>query len=141
MFKKLLLTGMIVGTIGSICAFADRHDVSYNFNWHVDKLMARIDQGVKNGQLSRREAVHLRQEVRAVERERIKMLRRNDGELSPRQRRILESDMETVNHDVYREKHDGDYVQPAPGSHDKVSLRINIPSNGTPSGSLRVVAH
>jgi hypothetical protein len=138
MFKKVILAGILIGSIGSICAYADR---PRHFNWQADELMDRIDHGVRTGELSHREAARLRQEVRDVERERRDMLRDSDGDLSPRQRRTLEHDMDTVSRDIYREKHDRDYVEPAPAPRDHVSVGLYIPSNGVPSGSLKIVAH
>lgn len=64
----------------------------------------RIQQGVRSGELTRREAERLRAEqfrIRAYE-----ARARSDGSLSRRERYRLDEMLDRANRDIYRQKHD-----------------------------------
>jgi hypothetical protein len=65
----------------------------------------RIHQGVRSGELTRREAERLRAEqfrIRAYE-----ARARSDGSLSRRERYRLDHMLDRASRDIYRQKHDG----------------------------------
>jgi hypothetical protein len=65
----------------------------------------RIHQGIRNGELTRREAGRLRAEqfrIRAYE-----ARARSNGSLSRRERYRLDQMMDRASRDIYRQKHDG----------------------------------
>lgn len=65
----------------------------------------RIRQGVKNDELTRKETVRLK-----AEEARLKMKRKDykqDGIISPAERRDLRKDKKRLSRNIYRQKHDG----------------------------------
>jgi hypothetical protein len=66
----------------------------------------RIREGVRSGELTRREASRLRLEQKAVRREE-RRYRATGGALSSQERRDLRRDQNRASRDIYRQKHDG----------------------------------
>ena len=65
----------------------------------------RIRQGIRSGELTRREAGRLE-----AEQARIRVSERNarrDGYISPRERARLDRELDRASRDIYRQKHDG----------------------------------
>lgn len=65
----------------------------------------RIRQGIRSGELTRREAGRLEAEqarIRVDER-----YARRDGYISPRERARLDRELDRAGRDIYRQKHDG----------------------------------
>ena len=65
----------------------------------------RIREGIRSGELTRREAGRLEAEqarIRVDER-----FARRDGYISPRERARLDRDLDRASRDIYRQKHDG----------------------------------
>ena len=65
---------------------------------------ARIRQGIRNGELTRREARRLEAERTKIRRDERRF--RADGNLSPRERERLQRERNRFNRDIYRQKHD-----------------------------------
>ena len=65
---------------------------------------ARIEQGVKSGQLTHREAARLRAEQRGIRAE--KRLAKADGVVTPAERAKIRRDQRRASRDIYRQKHD-----------------------------------
>ena len=70
-------------------------------NQRQAQIERRIDQGIRNGSLSRREAVNLRGEFRQLE----QRYRRSNG-LSMQERRDLDRRMDALAHKVRVDRHD-----------------------------------
>lgn len=68
-------------------------------------LERRIERGVRNGDLTRREAVRLRQEFRDITRLEARY-RYTDGRLSAWERRDLDERFDRLSHRIYAERHD-----------------------------------
>jgi hypothetical protein len=66
---------------------------------------ARINQGVRSGELTREEAKGLRQENRAINRAR-KDARRDDGHIDKQEMKEIRKDQKELSKDIYKEKHD-----------------------------------
>lgn len=65
----------------------------------------RIMQGLRSGELTRREARELMQDYRDIQRE--EHMYRADGHLSRYERRDLQRDLNELSRDIHRETHDG----------------------------------
>lgn len=66
---------------------------------------ARINQGVRSGRLTYREAAHLHAEKRAIRHETNILRARNGGTLTPRERARINRQENHLSHKVYAEKH------------------------------------
>jgi propanediol utilization protein len=65
---------------------------------------ARIDQGVKSGELTKREAARLRAEQRGIRAE--KRMAKADGVVTAQERAKLRHDQNRASRHIYRQKHD-----------------------------------
>ncbi len=65
---------------------------------------ARINEGVKSGELTRREAAKLRAEQRAIRAE--KRMAKADGVVTPAERAKIRRDQNRASRDIARQKHD-----------------------------------
>ena len=68
------------------------------------KQQERIEEGVENKQLTKKETARLEREQRKIRAE--KRVAKADGNVSPREKRILKRDQNRASRDIYREKHD-----------------------------------
>jgi hypothetical protein len=105
--KNTLLTAAIVGLLSAAAvANADgprTRDPGVNARQHNQR--ARIQQGVRSGELTRREthaAVDGQRDVRQLERG-----YRSDGALTGAERRDLHHEQNQASREIYRDKHDG----------------------------------
>jgi hypothetical protein len=63
----------------------------------------RIKQGVKSGELTRKEAAKLRNEEKTIQAE--KQMAKADGKVTPAERAKIRRDQNRANRDIYRKKH------------------------------------
>jgi septal ring factor EnvC (AmiA/AmiB activator) len=70
----------------------------------LDHMEARIQRGIKTGDLTRREAEGLRTELREIKKRERRM--RDDGRLSERERTKLHADLDRLDRHITREKRD-----------------------------------
>ena len=73
-------------------------------NDRQENQKARIEQGVRSGQLTHREAARLRAEQRRIRAE--KRLARADGVVTPAERAQIRRDQRRASRHIYRQKHD-----------------------------------
>ena len=73
-------------------------------NAHQDNQKARIQEGVKSGELTRPEAARLRAQQRAIKAE--KKIAKADGVVTAAERRKLRRDQNRASADIARQKHD-----------------------------------
>src|SRR3954447_3934511 len=96
-------------TLAALCALAI---VSTTFgadpgvNTRQRNQRKRINEGVRSGELTRDEAVNLRQEQRAIRTE--KRAYRSDGKVTAAERKDLHQDLNDASKDIYQQKHDSD---------------------------------
>ena len=64
----------------------------------------RIKQGVRSGELTRREAKALKRQQRDIQRD--KRLARADGVVTKRERAHIRHEQQVANRSIYRQKHD-----------------------------------
>jgi len=82
----------------------------------------RIEQGLKSGQLTTREAARLEREEAKVERDQARALR--DGTLSPAEKARLAREQNKVSRDIYREKHDAQTGDPNSPSSQRMQADV-----------------
>jgi len=113
---KLKLTAIAAALLcGS--AFAQTGTVQRDVN-----QQERIEQGLKSGQLTTREASRLEREEAKVERDQARALR--DGTLSPAEKARLAREQNKVSRDIYREKHDAQTGDPNSPSSQRMQADV-----------------
>jgi septal ring factor EnvC (AmiA/AmiB activator) len=98
--RLTLLAGAFVLSL-STAAFAAPPPTIHE---RMDHMEVRIERGIKNGDLTRREAEGLRTELREIKRREQRM--RDDGRLSERERVKLHEDLDRLDRHITREKRD-----------------------------------
>jgi hypothetical protein len=83
-------------------SYAGTRDPGVNHRQHNQQQ--RIEQGWRSGELTGGEARHLGREARGIQREERRY--KSDGNLSGRERADLHRDLNSLNRDIFREKHD-----------------------------------
>ncbi len=104
--KKLFLTLTAVAAIGAVAAPAAAQRWE-NINAHQRQLDNRIDNGVRRGCLTAREASRLRMEFRRIA-DIERRYRRTGGGLNAWERQDLERRLDRLNADIRRQCRDGD---------------------------------
>src|SRR6266513_966785 len=132
---KLKLTA-IAAALFCGSAFAQTGTVQRDVN-----QQERIEQGLKSGQLTTREAARLEREEAKVERDQARALR--DGTLSPAEKVRLAREQNKVSRDIYREKHDAQTGNRSSASSQRMQADVQRNANqqsrieqGVKSGSL-----
>lgn len=98
--RLTLLAGAFVLSVAT-AAFAAPPPTLHERMEHME---VRIERGIKNGDLTRREAEGLRHELRAIRQREERM--RADGRLSERERARLHEDLDRLDRHITREKRD-----------------------------------
>ncbi|BBB59696.1 hypothetical protein UNDKW_1423 [Undibacterium sp. KW1] len=132
-FIPLLLAGLLTG---SVFAQSVSGDVQRNVN-----QQARIEEGLKTGQLTTKEAGKLEREEAAVAREEHKALK--DGKLNQQEKNKLARMQDKASADIYVEKHDAQVGNPKSVSSKRMQADVqrNVNQqqrveNGIKSGEL-----
>lgn len=101
----------------------------------------RIEQGLKSGQLTTREASQLEREEGRVERDQARAMQ--DGKLSPAEKARLAREQNRVSRDIYRDKHNAQTGDPNSASSQRMQADVQRNINqqqrieqGVKSGSL-----
>src|SRR5437870_8821766 len=82
----------------------------------------RIEQGLKSGELTTREAAKLEREESRVERDQARAMQ--DGKLSPAEKARLAREQNRVSRDIYREKHDAQTGNPNSPSSQRMQADV-----------------
>lgn len=98
-----LLTALLASLIALPAAAAERER---GVNARQRFQQQRIQQGVRQGDLTRGEARHLQREKRDIRRE--ERAFRSDGRFTATERREVHRDLDRLSRDIRRERHDGD---------------------------------
>ncbi len=102
--KRFIMPALLVGFLSTGGAFAQTATPRADIRQAEQK--ARIREGVRSGELTPEEARTLRVEQRLV---RItKRAMRADGVVTPRERRVLNRQLNRTSRDIGREKHDAE---------------------------------
>jgi hypothetical protein len=106
---KLLATASVVAVLAlplTATAQTRAQCRAHSINTREHRQERRIAQGVRSGELTRREAARLQAEqarLRVYE----AFARRSGGELTARERARLQHALNRTSRDIYRQKHDG----------------------------------
>ncbi|MBL8447923.1 MAG: hypothetical protein JNJ44_10975 [Zoogloeaceae bacterium] len=104
-----LTSALLIGIAAP--AFADRDD---NIPTRVDQMERRIDQGVRSGALTGREARELQGELEMIKR-RAAAMHGNDGRIDRHERERLHDQLDRLSYRIRVEKHDDDMRGHGPG--------------------------
>lgn len=117
-FAKTVLA-IAAGTLFSVAAFAQAvaTEVQRNIN-----QQERIEQGLKSGELTTREASKLEREESRVERMQSNALR--DGKVTPQEAARINNAQNRVSNDIYREKHDAQRGDPNSASSQRMQADV-----------------
>lgn len=101
------------GNPGRTSAYQANERFDYRYNdartmRYVDQMQAqqraRIEQGIRSGELTQKEAARLLAEQRNIERMQSKYMA--DARLAPKERQRLMNELEDASRNIWREKHD-----------------------------------
>jgi len=108
MKKSLLSLAFAVGLVCSAALAQDPQTKPANQTPVVDKReqvqKQRIKQGVKSGELTKKETRRLAAEQKKIKHDEAKA--KADGKVTPRERRKLKREENRASKDIYRQKHD-----------------------------------
>ena len=104
---RFFIVAVVIGGILPMTALAQgyRHRRHDNINRREYSQRNRIREGIRSGELTRREAgrlIHQQRRIESYERR----SRRDDGRLDRYERRRLDRMLDRSRRDIYREKHD-----------------------------------
>jgi Skp family chaperone for outer membrane proteins len=137
-FSAVVLT--LAGVFAAVSASqADAHrtrDPGVNQRQHNQR--ERIQQGVKSGELTRRETGRLAEEQRDIRQ--LERGYKSDGTLTDAERRDLQHEQNQASRDIYRQKHDEQERPPAavrdPGVNERQANQTARIQQGVKSGEL-----
>src|SRR4051812_1682903 len=112
---SVVAAALAVGFCGA--AFAQAGTVQRDVN-----QQQRIEQGLKSGKLTTREAGRLEREEARVERDQSRAMR--DGKLTPAEKARLAREQNQVSRDIYREKHDAQKGDPNSASSQRMQADV-----------------
>src|ERR1700690_589883 len=107
--KKVTFALMFVVMLFSMVAigYAEREDFREGIRTRIHDAKQRIDQGIDNKSLTRREAKKLNRELDGILHKIDRM--KEDGKLSQRDREKINHDLDRLDSDIAKEKHDDDH--------------------------------
>jgi len=133
-----LLTVAGVLAVASASQAETRHTRDPHVNARQQNQRERIQQGVKSGELTRRETGRLVEEQRDVRQ--LERAYKSDGTLTGAERRDLQHEQNQASHDIYRQKHDEQDRPPAavrdPGVNERQANQTARIQQGVQSGEL-----
>src|ERR1044072_4272005 len=136
-FAAVLTLAGVLGVVSVSQADAHRtRDPGVNQRQHNQR--ERIQQGVKSGELTRRETGRLAEEQRDIHQ--LEHAYKSDGTLTGAERRDLQHEQNQASRDIYRQKHDAQDRPPAavrdPGVNQRQANQTARIQQGVKSGEL-----
>jgi len=136
-FSAVVLTlAGVLGVASASQADANTRDPGVNQRQHNQR--ERIQQGVKSGELTRRETGRLAEEQRDIRQ--LERGYKSDGKLTEAERRDLHHEQNQASRDIYRQKHDAQDRPPAavrdPGVNERQANQTARIQQGVKSGEL-----
>jgi hypothetical protein len=106
--KKVILAGMCAVLLFGTAAmsYAQRGDWRGDIRTAIHDSKGRIERGITEGSLTRQEARSLNRELEGILHKIDRM--KDDGRISPREREIIQRDIDRLNKQISREKRDDD---------------------------------
>ncbi len=105
--KRILLSALAAASLAAVAAPALAQPVGGSINDREARIAQRIDQGERNGALSRREAWSLRRELRGIEGLE-QRYRGYDHRMNDRERADLQRRLDSLSARVFVDRHDGE---------------------------------
>jgi len=103
--KRIVFAAVLIASM--FTAMVSEAHPRANMNKRQMQQKARIHQGVRNGEVTRHEAMRLHAQQRHIQHtKRIAML---DGRISPRERMVIQKEQQHANRSIYRAKHNARY--------------------------------
>ena len=106
--KKIV--GILVTVVFVLGASVASLAGSHGIDWREHRQQQRINQGIRSGELTRREARRLEAGLARIKID--ERFARSDGNLSPRERARLNRELNHESRGIYRQKHDGQDQNP-----------------------------
>ena len=137
-FSAMVLT--LAGVLAAVSASHadDRRTRDPGVNARQHNQRERIQQGVKSGELTRRETGRLTEQQRDVRQ--LERAYESDGTLTGAERRDLQHEQNQASRDIYRQKHDEQDRPPAdvrdPGVNQRQANQTDRIAQGVKSGEL-----
>jgi hypothetical protein len=103
LISKFILTASAVAALG--CTLAPAAAQAGEVQNRIENQQQRIDHGVRDGQMTRREYDHTEARLDRIEAQRNFDLRRNDGHLTFRERRQLNRELNGNSRAIYFDNH------------------------------------
>jgi uncharacterized membrane protein YebE (DUF533 family) len=116
---KLTYLALAIGTLLSASALAQTTQETIQRDVNQEK---RIEQGLKSGELTTKEAGKLEREEARVDKMESKAL--SDGKLTDAERKRIQREQNKVSNDIYREKHDGQTADPNSASSKRMQADV-----------------
>jgi len=95
---------MLFGTVA--IGYAEREDFRGGIRTRIQDAKQKIEQGIENRSLTRREAKKLTKELDGILHKIDRM--KEDGKISQRERERINRDLDRLDRDIAKEKHDDD---------------------------------
>jgi hypothetical protein len=140
MKSTMTLAMMVALTLGAVAAQADAGTRDPRVNARQHNQRERIQQGVRSGELTRRETRNVAEEQRDIRQ--LERAYKSDGTLTGAERRDLHHEQNQASREIYREKHDAQdrpAVPPAvrdPGVNRRQAGQTGRIVQGVKSGEL-----
>lgn len=109
----LLVSVGVAAPVAHAARFAQKHPRRAEVNARERNQKRRINQGVKNGTMTKEEAHQERQDLRNIKREERAEVKANGGHLTKSEQKDLNHQLNQNSKDIYGEKHDGSAPAPA----------------------------
>ncbi len=102
MNKQILKIMTVI--VSSVLLFGNLSFAQAGINQRPKNQQQRIRQGVRSGELTRREARRLEREQSRIQHD--KRVAKSDGEMTTRERTRIQREQNRASRDIYRQKHD-----------------------------------
>jgi len=102
---KITIFGGVLAAALAVTSIANAQTRTPVINHRHMNQEHRINQGVRDGELTRNEARSLRRREHKLEMD--KRMAKADGRVTPAERRHLRHEENRLNRDIYRDKHNG----------------------------------
>lgn len=130
---KTAMSGLLAAVlVAAVPALADPGQRARGINQRQHNQQQRIEQGWRQGDLTRGETRQLQHQTRDIRREEHAF--RSDGRFTPAEHQHVQRDLDRLSQNIHRERHDGEFARHQPrhawsGSHDPRQFRA---FNGDP---------
>lgn len=115
-YKTIFLLPLVAVLSNPVMAHYDNDGYS-KFDQRIERQHKRIKNGVRNGELTKKEAKKLRKQHRQIKK--LNKQFKKDGHLSRHERKTLQRELDRASKRIYRLKHNDRYRHYVSHGHDK----------------------